>query len=79
MNESEQTPITEWGDLSASEAALLAQTARLSPEERYNVLLFLWSFWHAVGGTAQGPQVLPEEHRQSAALNRPGFRGGSYL
>ena len=53
MNESEQTPLAEWRDLSPSEAALLAQTARLSPEERFNVLLSLWSFWHAVSGTAR--------------------------
>ena len=52
MNESEQTPIAESRDLSPSEAALLAQTARLSPEERFNVLLSLWSFWHEMGGTA---------------------------
>ena len=39
------TPVAPGHALSVSEAAQLAQTARLSPEERFGVLYSLWSFW----------------------------------
>jgi len=46
-------PVAPGHELCPSEASLLAQTARLSPEERFAVLVSLWSFWQAEGGAAR--------------------------